>query len=301
MATVGQCMFCFEVLQASFQNRDPPRLSQVEELYQEYARAQEEREQAGDGESKAQQERNTDSNSSKSSKNAPSPNSGDSSGASHTSSSTSLSSVPSTSTHAPGKEPSYPVYVTWNTLSRTSGSKHLRGCLGTFEACPLESGLSRFSLASAFEDYRFNPIPSSLLPALACEITLLADFELCADALDWEVGRHGIKISFSDRGRKYGATYLPHVCPEQGWGKEECVLSLMEKGGWQKGGGEGITGSGRRRLLGKGGSGKEGEGRDAKGPWELVTDFKTIRYTGFHSGATHDEWRDWRMWVGKRL
>jgi AMMECR1 domain-containing protein len=48
----------------------------------------------------------------------------------------------------------------------------------------------------------------------------------------WEVGKHGIRISFSYHGRKLGATYLPDVAKEQGWTKEEALISLMRKAGW---------------------------------------------------------------------
>lgn len=41
----------------------------------------------------------------------------------------------------------YPLFVTWNTLSR-SGHKSLRGCIGTFDAQDLEAGLKSYSLTS---------------------------------------------------------------------------------------------------------------------------------------------------------
>ena len=41
----------------------------------------------------------------------------------------------------------YPLFVTWNTISR-SGNRSLRGCIGTFEAQPLEEGLKSYALTS---------------------------------------------------------------------------------------------------------------------------------------------------------
>ena len=41
----------------------------------------------------------------------------------------------------------YPLFVTWNTLSR-SGQKSLRGCIGTFEAQDLAMGLKSYALTS---------------------------------------------------------------------------------------------------------------------------------------------------------
>lgn len=41
----------------------------------------------------------------------------------------------------------YPLFVTWNTISR-SGHKALRGCIGTFEPQDLQSGLSSYARTS---------------------------------------------------------------------------------------------------------------------------------------------------------
>ena len=189
---------------------------------------------------------------------------------------------------------SYPLFVTWNTISRTSGDKRLRGCIGTFDALPLETGLQTYSLTSAFEDTRFSPIPSALLSSLSCSLTLLANFEPCSDAMDWVLGRHGLRISFTYRGRRHGATYLPDVAVEQGWNKEETVESLMKKAGWD--GGSSHGGYARRILRG---SSKGDEAGKAK-PWDEVADFRTVRYTGLGASATYSEWQEWRNWIDRQ-
>lgn len=51
-----------------------------------------------------------------------------------------------------GLQQKYPLFVTWNTLSR-SGHKSLRGCIGTFEAQDLEAGLKSYSLTSYVNAY----------------------------------------------------------------------------------------------------------------------------------------------------
>ena len=188
---------------------------------------------------------------------------------------------------------SYPLFVTWNTISRTSGDKRLRGCIGTFDALPLEAGLQSYSLTSAFEDTRFSPIPSALISSLSCSLTLLANFEPCSDAMDWVLGRHGLRISFTYRGRRHGATYLPDVAVEQGWNKEETVESLMKKAGWD--GGASHVGYARRILRGS------SRGDEAKSkPWEEVADFRTVRYTGLGASATYSEWQEWRSWIERQ-
>lgn len=139
----------------------------------------------------------------------------------------------------------------------------------------------------AFDDTRFSPIPKSLLPALSCSLTLLGSFEPCTNPMDWNLGTHGLRISFIHRGRRYGATYLPDVAVEQGWSKEETVESLMRKAGWDGGAG------GMARRLMRVGSGDSGSSK----PWDQVSDFKTVRYQGLKASASYEEWQEWREWV----
>jgi AMMECR1 domain-containing protein len=55
--------------------------------------------------------------------------------------------TPSTQSETSKSETQYPLFVTWNTLSR-SGHKSLRGCIGTFEAQDLAAGLKSYALTS---------------------------------------------------------------------------------------------------------------------------------------------------------
>ncbi|KAJ5386132.1 hypothetical protein N7509_008673 [Penicillium cosmopolitanum] len=251
------------------------------------------------------------------------------SSASNTSSNSQLSSstamtTPGSLSDVPGSrnkstDQKYPLFVTWNTISR-SGSKSLRGCIGTFEAQNLPAGLKSYAKTSyvitshrspcsstpftyfslvpandpstnrenrAFEDTRFAPIPRSLLPSLSCSLTLLGSFEPCTNAMDWILGTHGIRISFVHRGRRYGATYLPDVAVEQGWTREETIESLMRKAGW-----DGGVGSVARRLLRT-----NAGGSNAEKPWEQVSDFRTVKYQGLKASASYADWQEWRKWV----
>lgn len=78
-------------------------------------------------------------------------------------------------------------------------------------------------------------------------VSLLTDFEDVPTYLDWDIGTHGIYISFvvPSRGpasifgssrrssqQTLNATYLPDVIPEQGWTKLEAVESAIRKAGW---------------------------------------------------------------------
>ena len=94
---------------------------------------------------------------------------------------------------------------------------------------------------------------------MSFRISLLTNFEDAEGYLDWQVGVHGIHISFPNpstlppasasegpsplssssnlhrpRGtlRPYSATYLPEVAEEQGWDRRTAVDSAIRKAGW---------------------------------------------------------------------
>ncbi|CAF9936489.1 hypothetical protein IMSHALPRED_010781 [Imshaugia aleurites] len=170
---------------------------------------------------------------------------------------------------APPKEEEHPLFVTWNTVSSRSGNKSLRGCIGTFEAQKLGVGLKMNAMTAAFDDHRFSPISVSELPTLSSSVTLLTNFTPASHALDWTLGTHGIRISFSHDRKRYNATYLPDVAVEQGWSKEETIVSLMKKAGWR---------------------GRSGEWRDVKG-------LGVVRYEGMKASLGWADWRGWRSWA----
>lgn len=311
MASPAHCFYCFEVLAASYESQSHPTLESVLYLYgqwQKHVKGEEVNNESPDqGEPIAQ---NTDqieerhnrdhgqlqlpsisrlrdlspstTQSQSSSVSTPSSRSVNSSNTqltSITSTSISTSSIAPTPTYVSrlSVTESYPLFVTWNTLR--GSHKSLRGCIGTFEPLPLEKGLESYALTSAYEDTRFSPIPQQHVPSLSCSLTLLADFEECEDAMDWELGKHGIRISFTHRYRRHGATYLPDVAVEQGWTKEETLESLMRKAGWE----------GQRRFRGP-----------APRPWEDVKDFRVVRYTGLKASAAYAEWQQWQQWARTR-
>lgn len=310
MATAAHCAYCFESLSASLEKRHPLSLEEVEELWNKY-NADDVDEVDDDDESadEEEDEEMTDAEDMQATTTAlkPSPAisrlaadspSTNASTSSVQSAASSRSSAPTTASSATSKssrtsffsslgrrvrgaqssssapaaasDDAYPLFVTWNTLSR-SGSKNLRGCIGTFEDQELSDGLRSYALTSAFDDTRFNPIATRELPSLECGVTLLTNFQPAADAMAWELGKHGLRISFTYHGRRYGATYLPDVAKEQGWTKEETIVSLMRKAGW----------SGRRD------------------DWRKV-DLNVITYEGSKATLAYAEWKEWRDWVEER-
>uniref|UniRef100_A0A8C5N4B7 DNA-directed RNA polymerase II subunit RPB4 n=1 Tax=Leptobrachium leishanense TaxID=445787 RepID=A0A8C5N4B7_9ANUR len=116
----------------------------------------------------------------------------------------------------------YPLFVTW----KAGRDKRLRGCIGTFSAMNLHSGLREYTLTSALKDSRFPPLTREELPKLSCSVSLLTNFEDVGDFLDWEVGVHGIRIEFlNEKGVKRTATYLPEVAKEQEFDSAETLLN----------------------------------------------------------------------------
>uniref|UniRef100_UPI00358E3FAA nuclear protein AMMECR1-like isoform X3 n=1 Tax=Myxine glutinosa TaxID=7769 RepID=UPI00358E3FAA len=123
-----------------------------------------------------------------------------------------------------------PLFVTW----KIGRDKRLRGCIGTFSAMNLHSGLREYTLTSALKDSRFPAMTRDELPRLSCSVSLLTNFEDAGDFLDWEVGVHGIRIEFiNEKGSKRTATYLPEVAKEQGWDQIQTIDSLLRKGGYK--------------------------------------------------------------------
>lgn len=119
--------------------------------------------------------------------------------------------------------PKTPLFITWN--------KHdnLRGCIGTFQDLPIESGVKRFSLTAALDDSRFPPIRKSELPLLDVHVTLLANFTPISAWDDWKIGKHGLKIHIVFQGASYSGTFLPSVAEEQQWDQETTVYYLLQK------------------------------------------------------------------------
>ncbi|PBP25255.1 ammecr1 family protein [Diplocarpon rosae] len=304
MASVEHCLYCFEALSASLENRTPMTLYQVQASWASYPKGLEDTDDTDETDSFSESEEAAPKTSlsppprpgrSSSTKSKPKPRIPVLQRLARSTSSSSSSSPISSSSLAPdttattpdrtyspvGLHPrrtsqrsstitSSPLFVTWNIVSPSS-SRELRGCIGTFETQPLASGLSSYALISALQDHRFPPISLAELPKLEVSVTLLTDFEDTDDAMEWDLGVHGLRISFYAKNKRYGACYLPDVPVEQGWTKEETIFSLMEKAGWR----------GKREK------------------WREVGDFKTVRFQGKAESLGWEEFRRWREWVNK--
>lgn len=128
------------------------------------------------------------------------------------------------------------VFVTFNTRSG-AGDWELRGCIGTLAPTDLRPALQRYAAYAAFDDRRFSAIEATELHNLQAAVSVLSNFVRAEGGVyDWTVGVHGIILDLyphGPRGEKYSATYLPEVCAEQGWSKEQCITSLARKSGFR--------------------------------------------------------------------
>lgn len=278
MATVEHCLYCFETLASHLEGRKSMDLSEVEESYAEYLKALSAEADAEASKSVTKRHPALERLSGEASSGTPSPALSTPSSSASSTSNLSLQqppsavSTPATSTSSlplPDDEKitETPLFVTWNTNSARRGHS-LRGCIGTFEPQELDEGLASYAITSAIHDSRFSPITLRELPSLQVAVTLLTDFEDASDPLDWELGTHGIRISFVHHGRRYGATYLPDVAVEQGWDKEDTIQSLMRKAGY-------VGSKSRWREMG----------------------IKVVRYQGKKVACEYEEYKAWREWA----
>ncbi|KAI9901195.1 hypothetical protein N3K66_003012 [Trichothecium roseum] len=285
MATEVHCLTCFEALDAELNKRKPLSLEEIQSSWVSYVAAagqQKQQQHEAPSDPALRRVAAADASTGSGSPASTSSSSGSSSslqtGASTPA--TSISSLPLSSIVGSSGPPSTPLFVTWNTIENGDDDDEagededdednvsLRGCIGTFEPTPLSIGLPEYALISALQDTRFSPVRRRELPALQVAVTLLTDFEEVADPRDWVVGTHGVRLSFRDRGRRYGSTYLPDVAAEQGWTRDEALFSLARKAGW-------VGGQSRWREL----------------------DLRVTRYQGKKKSLSYARFRKWRDWV----
>ncbi|KAF2500438.1 hypothetical protein BU16DRAFT_547291 [Lophium mytilinum] len=298
MATEAHCAYCFETLAASLERRQPLTLTQVEALWNKYNDGPDDAEDDDAEDDDAEDEDAEDEDEATPDNSyrpaaisrlvAPSPATSSSSSVPSTNSTSSVQSAASSATSKSSTGSSFfsfgrrakteekstpctseasPLFVTWNTVLGNETS--LRGCIGTFAPHELDDGLRSYALTSAFGDHRFDRIKRSELASLECGVTLLTNFEDVSDPMAWEIGKHGLRISFRYNGETLGSTYLPDVAREQKWEKEDTLISLMRKAGW----------SGPRSQ------------------WRAVKDLEVVRYQGRQVKLRYPEWKQWRQWV----
>ena len=107
------------------------------------------------------------------------------------------------------------------------------GTSGSFLPQPLSS-VRELVFKSASEDPRCMPITLDIVDDLEVTVFVIVSYETARDPMDWEMGVHGMLISFEDyKGVVYGAEYLPDVPVICGWTKEHTINQLIQKAGYK--------------------------------------------------------------------
>ena len=79
--------------------------------------------------------------------------------------------------------------------------------------------LGKYSLLAALDDDRFNPISLDEISKLKVGISLLVNFseKPLKNPLKWHIGKHGVDMEITYKGKQYSSTFLPEVAEEEGW------------------------------------------------------------------------------------
>lgn len=94
----------------------------------------------------------------------------------------------------------------------------LRGCIGRFISTdPLYQVVNQMAIASALEDYRFNPLTKEEFKNTEIEISVLGPLKKINNISEIVLGKHGIYIKKD----LHSGTMLPQVATENRWSVEE--------------------------------------------------------------------------------
>ena len=69
------------------------------------------------------------------------------------------------------------------------------------------------------------------LPQLQVSVSILINFSKkpLEDPLNFEIGKHGVSLDFTHKGKEYSSTFLPEVAQEEGWNQLDTINELLEK------------------------------------------------------------------------
>jgi len=121
------------------------------------------------------------------------------------------------------------------TLNTKQGE--LRGCIGRIMTRdPLYQTVAAMSLASAFNDTRFQPLTAQELDNVIIDITVLTPPHKVAGYQDIQIGKHGIILTKQG----HSAVFLPQVARDNHWTIETTLEHLSRKAGlpadaWKQG------------------------------------------------------------------
>ena len=115
----------------------------------------------------------------------------------------------------------------------------LRGCIGSLppsSAAELYLSVHENAVSSALDDPRFRQVTVNEISDIDIHVSILSPVKDILSLDEFKIGEHGI-ILIKGTCR---AVYLPEVAIEQGWDKEQTLVSLSNKAGlnddaWREG------------------------------------------------------------------
>ena len=124
------------------------------------------------------------------------------------------------------------LFVTWLDESSKNYNRRLRGCIGTFRRENFKELLEYFTIISARKDTRFKSVEIDELKNFSTSVSILDELEECKDVYDWELGIHGVSVSFFHKNKEYSACYLPEVPIINNWDKKLTLDRCVKKSGY---------------------------------------------------------------------
>jgi len=110
-------------------------------------------------------------------------------------------------------------------------SGQLRGCIGEFDPSdPLSELIKKKTLDAALHDPRFMPLSKEELSQIKIEISVLSEFKKITSWQEINPLADGVFLKLGNK----GATFLPQVFSQTGWGVEEFLSHLADKAGLPK-------------------------------------------------------------------
>ena len=80
--------------------------------------------------------------------------------------------------------------------------------------------------------FKYEPVEIEELRDLHWKIQLLVNFEEAKDWYDWNIGQHGIQISFEFNGETFCEKTLPSVPYDFEWNKQTTLRYMAQKAGY---------------------------------------------------------------------
>ena len=91
---------------------------------------------------------------------------------------------------------------------------------------------NKYAIEGAFNDPKYDEIEIEELKDLHWKVQLLVNFEEAKDCYDWNIGQHGIEITFEFNDQTFTGKTLPSTPYEFEWNKQTTLRYMAQKAGY---------------------------------------------------------------------